>query len=122
MKKYRTNRIIKQKLAKLRYFILKKSKTKQVRKKTEYPAQQQKIYSEIVKCVNCGKYTIDEDTIRKVLDVDSYNSKGNDILNNAVSNLNKYYREINDINNKKVYLLKKQRNEYYYNISIDFTP
>lgn len=100
----------------------KKSKTKQVRKKTEYPAQQQKIYSEIVKCVNCGKYTIDEDTIRKVLDVDSYNSKGNDILNNAVSNLNKYYREINDINNKKVYLLKKQRNEYYYNISIDFTP
>ena len=100
----------------------KKSKTKQVRKKTEYPEQQRKIYSEIVKCVNCGKYTIDEDTIRKVLDVDSYNSKGNDILNNAVSNLNKYYREINDINNKKVYLLKKQRNEYYYNISIDFTP
>ena len=60
--------------------------------------------------------------MKNVLDVDCYNSKGNDILNNAVSNLNKYYRELNDINNKKVYLLKKQRNEYYYNISKNFTP
>lgn len=99
----------------------KKSKTKLVKMKTEYPEQQRKIYSEIVKCVKNHQYFIGENVIRNVLNA-SYDKKGTDILNNAVKELNKCYREINNINDTKVYLIKKQRNEYVYKILKDFTP
>ena len=89
------------------------SKTVTVKRRTDYPPQQQKLLNIIINRVKEGRYRIDS------LDL-SEKSKlpldGNS-LHSAISRLNKYYQEIN---NTTITLVKKSKKTGYYEISKDF--
>ena len=89
------------------------SKTVTVKRRTDYPPQQQKLLNIIINRVKEGRYRIDS------LDL-SEKSKlpldGNS-LHSAISRLNKCYKEIN---NTTITLIKKSKKTGYYEISKDF--
>ena len=91
------------------------SKTVTVKRRTDYPPQQQKLLNIIINRVKEGRYRIDS------LDL-SEKSKlpldGNS-LHSAISRLNKCYKEIN---NTTTTLIKKSKKAGLYNISRDFHP
>lgn len=90
--------------------------TKVVNKITKYPPQQQTMYDYIVNFVKeKGCYKLDPYKLRYVLGLKSFD-KDTDILNNAVSVLNKCYKEINGTNKP---LIKKNKRSGFYYITFD---
>lgn len=87
------------------------------KKITKYPPQQQIMYDFIVNSIKkSGRYKIDPSKLRKILNIGN-SEKDTDVLNSAVSLLNKCYREINKTANP---LLKKVKRTDLYDISLDF--
>ena len=83
----------------------------------KYPPQQQAMYDFIVNSIRKnGRYKIDPLTLRKVLNIGS-SKEDTDVLNSAVSLLNRCYKDINKTNKP---LLKKVKRTDLYDISIDF--
>ncbi len=83
----------------------------------EYPNQQKKMYDCIVKWIeNIGSYNLPPDDLRNTLNI-GISKEDTDILNSAVSLLNKFYKEIEKSNKP---LIKKNRRTGYYEISKDF--
>lgn len=93
------------------------STSKVVNKIQEYPKQQKKMYDSIVNWIeNMGSYNFPPDELRNILNI-GFKNEDTDILNNAVSLLNKCYKEIE---NSSKPLIKKNRRTGYYEISKDF--
>ena len=92
------------------------SNTKVVSKITKYPPQQQAMYDYIVNWVKeKGSYKLPPEKLRNVLGIKSFD-KDTDILNNAVSVLNKCYKEINGTDKP---LIKKNKRTGFYDITFD---
>lgn len=82
---------------------------------TKYPPQQQIMYDCIVKWIeDMGTYNLPPEELIHAIGI-KHTEK--DVLNTATSELNNYYKQLNNTHNK---LIKKNRKTGYYEISRDF--
>lgn len=85
------------------------------KKITKYPSQKQNMYDCIVKWIkNMGTYNIPPEELMRAAEL-AYNDR--DALYTATSELNNYYKKLNNTDKK---LIKKNRKTGYYEISKDF--
>ena len=103
----------------MEWYLKNYNKTKLHKPVITYPPQQQSIYLHIEKRVRNGEKVIYEDNIRKILGL-GYSKKDTDVLNNAVKELNAWYRKIKCTDDKKVKIIKKKRGEDYYELQKAF--